>query len=130
MSEVAEVGKCSDAKGEFLRNSVGDNWDDVTLDVAMIPAHDLLQRRDACFEVPKADEGLQQREPEIDLCISNSADAPLCVVVPKLFVPMVKGLRGKKLARFRDCTIRQGPVSPERKVHSIQSETVPGFLKV
>ena len=105
LSKVAEVGRHSDAKGEFLRNSVGNNWNNVTLDIAMIPACDLLQRRDAGFEVPKTDEGLQQREPEIDLCVSNCVDAPLCIVVPKLFVPVVKGLRGKKLAWFRNGTI-------------------------
>ena len=44
---------------------------------------------------------------------SNSMDAPLHVVVPELFVPVMEGFRSEELAGFSSGTIWKSPVSPE-----------------
>ena len=54
LSKVTEIRESSDAEGEILWNGVSDDRNDIALDVAVIPAGDLFERRDTEFEMSKA----------------------------------------------------------------------------
>lgn len=78
----------------------------------------------------KTDAWLQEREPSVDFITSNSLDAPLCVMVQKLLMPVMEGFGGEELAWFWNSTIRQYPISPEGKMDTIEPETLLGLLGI
>ena len=96
----------------------------------MVPARDLLQRRNPGFEVAKANRRLKQREVQVYIIISNGTDAPFRVVVPKCFVPVMEGFRCEESAWLHDSTVRRHPVAPKREVDAVEPVSTLGLLDI
>ena len=74
-------------------DGVSDDGNNVALNAVVVPTSHLFQGGYSCFEMSKANARLEYGESEVNFFVPNSTDAPLCVVVPKLLVPMVEGFR-------------------------------------
>ena len=62
------------------------------------PPGNLLEARDSVFEGFEANDWLYRSESKVKFTCSNSANRPFDVVIPKLFMPVMEGFRGKECA--------------------------------
>src|SRR6266568_2893300 len=92
LRKVAKVEKCTDCNDKFRRYHTSNNWQYITLDIAVFPSSNLLQHRDPFLEVPKCRMRVKNGKAKIDFSSTNSIYTPFCIVIPKLFMPVVKQL--------------------------------------
>ena len=85
---------------ETLWDSIGNDRNNIPLNITMDSSSNLFQVRNA-FESSETSMGMKNREVEVNFGFSNSLDAPLCIMIPKLFVPMMQGFRCKKIRWVR-----------------------------
>ena len=96
LREVAEIHECMDSDDEGWWHFPSNYANNKPLDVAMRPPGDLLESRDAVFEILEANHWLDCYEVEVEFFGPNSMNGPLDIVIPKLFMPVMKGLWGEE----------------------------------
>ena len=65
----------------------------------MFSSGHLFQFRDAFRELLKTSVGMKDGKTEVDFSRANSVNTPLCIVIPKHLMPMVKWLWGEEFRR-------------------------------
>src|ERR1700722_3938766 len=115
LGKVPEVHQGTDSRNEVIRRFASYDTHDVSLNVSMFSSSHLLHLRNPLPEMSEAGVRLEDRKPEVNFMFTEDMDAPLHVVVPELFVPMMEWFRREK---YR--WIGQRPVSPKRKMHAIK----------
>src|SRR5271156_4827182 len=93
LSQVTEVHQGLNGNEKVLRNSISNDCHNMSLYLPVFTPSDLLKRRYSSVEMPKSYKWMKDREAEIKFGSPNSINAPLGIMVPKLFVPMMKWLR-------------------------------------
>src|SRR5258708_9330860 len=93
LREIPKIHQRANSDEEVLGNGVCDNGYDVTLDVTMFSAGYLVQLGYAFMKLSKTCVWMKDGESVINFGTSESADAPLSIVVPEHLVPVVKGFR-------------------------------------
>jgi hypothetical protein len=83
----------------------------------MLTASYLLEFRYTLLELAKANTIRQNGEPKIDFFGAYSTDAPLCVMVPERFVPVVEWFGCEKVGG-----LGSWPIPPKQLVDTIEAE--------
>ena len=96
LCKVVEVHERMDSNDEGWQHFPSDYTNDKPLDVTMCPPGDLLESQDAIFEILEANHWLDCCEAEVEFFSPNSTNGPLDIVIPKLFMPVMKGLWGEE----------------------------------
>ena len=65
----------------------------------MFSSSDLFQFRDAFRELLKTSVGVKDGITEVSFSRANSVNTPLCIVIPRHLVPVVKWLWGENFRR-------------------------------
>ena len=88
----------------------------VAFDILMFSSSDLFQFRDAFRELSKTSVGVKDGKTEVNLSRANSMNTPLCIVIPKHLVPVVKRLQGENFRR-----VRKRPITPKWAMYTIET---------
>ena len=80
----------------------------------MFSSSDLFQFRDAFRELLKTSVGVKDGKMEVNFSRANSANTPLCIMIPKHLVPVVKRLRGENFRR-----VQKRPITPKWAMYTI-----------
>src|SRR6267378_1735635 len=82
----------------------------------MFSSSDLFQFGDAFSEMSKTSVGVKDGKTEVYFGRTHSTNTPLCIMIPKHLVPVVKWLRGQEFRR-----VRKRPITPKRAMYTIQT---------
>ena len=79
---------------KILWHGIRNNSNNISLHVTMFSSSDLFELGYAFLKVPKTGVWMEDREMEVDLARTKGTNAPLCIMIPKHFVPMMKQFWG------------------------------------
>ena len=88
-----------DSNEKVLQNAISNGCNKVALDILMFSSSDLFQFGDAFRELLKTSVGVKDGKTEVNFSRANSMNTPLCIMIPKHLVPVVKQLRGENFRR-------------------------------
>ena len=104
-----------DNNEKVLQNAIGNGCNKVALDIPMFLSSDLFQFRDAFRELLKTSVGVKDGKTEVNFSRANSTNTPLCIVIPKHLVPVVKRLQGEIFRR-----VQKRPIMPKWAMYTIE----------
>ena len=92
LGKVSEIEEGADCNEKASRDSPSNDQKYIELDITMLTPSNLLQSWDSLYELTKGGVWMKHRKMVIHFCSTNGIDTPLYIMIPKLFVPVVKRL--------------------------------------